>query len=1773
MKFKRLLLLLCLIATAGSAGAQNGTCKNGTWNIDGNGKLTVNVNGKMADYKKLEFGVTNAPWSQYSEKIKSIEISSQAKNIGENAFAYLGEDRNIVSITGGENVETIKEEAFSCTDFLGGAKVRFPNVKEVEEFAFGSSDVNIVSLPKVKILHDCAFTGSVRYIDLGTDIQELRAGCLENMWKSDGRPSVFMNTPVAPTCSNEEEISVLKVAKGFGYYVFGAYLGDNNSGSFFLYEYPFGKKPEGENAEVLVIVPFNNHMLFVMSAGSTGYLTRYYKGENKKNSETAPCGRILPGEPIYNSSDEFIGWWYFDTIDKVLHVGFVDGKAEKYLSANTVPWKKALDGSYADLYGKPEKMVIHGEGDENFVIPSECFKDGRGLQGIKYLEFRGAENFVIKESAFEGCTGLVSVKADSDNTAELTVGTNGFKGCTSLSSVSAFDLTVGENAFRDCAALSTVSAYVAFNGPSAFQGCKLAYCGDLKVRGSSIPDNTFYGNTSLYSIDLKYIKNIGKQAFYGTGIKDVNLSNFKQLGDQAFANSKVKTLTLGNQTPTIGSKVFMNCTSLTDIYVTANIPANTYPSDMFDGVTVENITLHVTPEDYANGYQGHPVWGKMIVDKQFTFPVTGYFAGYPWSLSSDGVLKLGCSDQSWVSEYNEGELPWSLYSDYITDVIIQDGSVTIDKNVFAGLKNLVNVSIPRTVRDIGDNAFRGCTSLKNVYITRVETLGNSVFEDCSKLETIELGVTLKKAGDYIFRNCTNLIYIDNITDTPAQVTELTFKDIKSGVYNLRRNGPNKVSAEDAAQYSVTLKVPDAYVTKYMMDTQWGKFHIAYADERGAWKKCGRFGDGMWILYADGTLLIAADQGPGDNWDASAPNVLGFTTGGNDAPINFTKKIEITGNITHLSCCFNDFKNLESVKLCPSVKSLNTTFYGCTKLTNINLENIETIGYQTFLGTSITSLSLQNAKSIGEDAFGDCTKLAAVSLGSGCQVGKGAFGGCTALNSVGLNDANLDNAANCFNGCTSLTNVFYNGANLPLGIFKNCKKLERVELGTNVKSIQWSAFEGCTALKSVYCNAMTPPTLVKGTKQVIDYWDGDVPIGHNEDAYAFDGLTLSNIDLLVPADLIPIYKKVNVWKDMHIVGDESYEEPMFPVGGSVGDNGWWQLDEQGTLTISCEGVMPNGYRGYQTPWYEKFDQWMPWIKNVIYTDGITTIAKDVTNKEAEAGFYDGVKTVEIGADVTRINSNAMRYSGLTDVYCFAIEPPSMVYSQSEDMTFDFPALKTNNCTLHVPDFYGTLDKYKSNYMWKDFPRIVADLPTRKPGTIYVESLALKPDAKHLAILPDELGSYTYQIEPVIYPACADNKVLTWTSDDESVATVDENGLVTILAYPIDYNIVTISAVTTDGSNKRATCEFFIYNPEEVQGGIPATDLAINRTSITLLKSSKSTVKVSLTPANSNSYVSTMIEGQGTIDVFEMFDPMTGVTQRNVFEITPRDLGTFVITFQATDVDWEQVSEYPTAVLTVNVIDDVIFTEKSAEGVPVTYIVNSLDENTCSLYGKREQEIWVDPETGIPSWGEETYYTAVDTETKGSLVIPEKAAGYYVVGVSNLAFRNCSQLTEVELSEGIQFVGEQAFDGCESLRELYLPSTMQGFGFNCFAMLRKLGDVYVFALTPPVGGFEYNGVMYYEAESSNAFDGIYLDNEEKGATLHVPVGCREAWDIYPWNMWFRNIVDDAIDGIEEIKDSKDFKDFRDSWFDLSGRKLGGKPTKPGLYINNGRKVVIK
>ena len=50
---------------------------------------------------------------------------------------------------------------------------------------------------------------------------------------------------------------------------------------------------------------------------------------------------------------------------------------------------------------------------------------------------------------------------------------------------------------------------------------------------------------------------------------------------------------------------------------------------------------------------------------------------------------------------------------------------------------------------------------------------------------------------------------------------------------------------------------------------------------------------------------------------------------------------------------------------------------------------------------------------------------------------------------------------------------------------------------------------------------------------------------------------------------------------------------------------------------------------------------------------------------------------------------------------------------------------------------------------------------------------------------------------------------------------------------------------------------------------------------------------------------------------------------------------------------------------------------------------------------------------------------------------------------------------------------------------------------------------------------------------------------------------------------NLDDEDPTGISELFGIEE----NGTWYDLNGRKLSGKPAQKGIYINNGKKTIIK
>ena len=1288
-------------------------------------------------------------------------------------------------------------------------------------------------------------------------------------------------------------------------------------------------------------------------------------------------------------------------------------------------------------------------------------------------------------------------------------GKNCFNGCTNLEVVQVTSMS-GDIKYRGGL------DYIYPIGEKAFYGCtKLRSYGTQSLSNKSIydypsiiGDDAFNGCTKFYfNQGLKYAKQIGARAFSGCDFGRIDLDDIEFIGSKAFEN--------GIQTE---GRIYMNCSR----------PETA--SDAFSGVA-GTVTLFI-PAKYGDEYAVAP-WNKFKLNKQLPdFPIKDGV----WSLSSEGTLK--------VEQVNKGfekpeDAPWYAYREYVRDIIV-DAGIEIGDYAFCDMANVRSVSVPRTCTTIGKCAFKGCSKLVNIYLYKIQKIGDQAFEGCSALEAVELGSDITNMGDYVFRGCVNLNTIENMTKEPGVATANTFAAIGSTAYA----APQHRARAARTAKDVLCTVPEQSLTKYLVADGWKSLAYACDGERGNIIGSGRYYDGYWVIYEDGTLIASSDTKEGE---------VDFFS-----PRDAVKRIEFKGNSDELGIStFSNFPNLEEVVLGERVKNIGSEYFkNCTKLKSINLENVDTIGVRCFLGcTALEKVDLKKADLVDSNAFEGCTSLADVTLyGNGGKIGYYTFKDCTSLKSIDMSGINYA-ASGVFEGCSALESVIFRGQALQVysNMFKNCTALKSLDVSDDCWSINASSLAG-TGISRIYSASPKPPTI-------------------NETAFGDRALT--SITAYVPADYMNAYRKAPVWRNMNFAIDERYGEPQLPTGGLVGEKGTWELDELGVLTIDCEGKMPasDQYLGADAAnnrsWYSTFDRWAAFIENVRYTDNVTYIPQNVTDGEAEEGTYHSVKTVEIGCNVDTIQANAMRYTGLTDVYCFAPEPPFIVTSD-ENGTFDKAAILARGTTLHVVDFQGTLEKYKNSYRWNWFPKIVADLPTRKPGTIMVEKVNVSsPTGTWLSVRSSELGSTTVQLEANVYPANADNTAVVWTSEDETKASVDANGLVTIIGYP-DMMEVGITATAADGSNRKGTVNLRIVNPENDWGSVLCEGMDVDRKTITIMKSqAPATITVKLEPANSTANIDFDVVDNSLIQVEAEYDDATG-RRTGVFRISAPDpmmmpeirTGSTQIHFYTHYYDEEKLgTEYPQVWVNVNVIEDVRFTEETVQNVPVTYAVTSFDGGTCTVYGE-----WVDGHDENGTWVDGGYNTAIDQGTTGLVTVPNKARNYYVTGVDGSAFADCSQLEEVEFESGIKFIGNSAFTGCSNLREVLLPETIEAFGYSCFSNLPSLKDVHILATTPPTGGGIYvgNPWPWPAVGDSYAFSGL------TGATLHVPAGCKEAYNVSPWTEWFTTIQEDAVTAVDEVTTSK--PSVPDVWYTLDGIRIS-KPTKAGIYIKGGRKYIVK
>lgn len=164
-------------------------------------------------------------------------------------------------------------------------------------------------------------------------------------------------------------------------------------------------------------------------------------------------------------------------------------------------------------------------------------------------------------------------------------------------------------------------------------------------------------------------------------------------------NEFISSITLPESLKTIEEKAFAYCSNIKSVTIPENV---TYiGKEAFDHSGLETVNFEAEVEEI------HPE----------AFAYTPWWESYYESLP-DGPIYLSKRLIGYKGEMLEN-----------TTINVKEGTTTILEDVFANQENLVAVTFPESLKEIGANAFLGCANLKEITIPEgVVSIGENAFD-------------------------------------------------------------------------------------------------------------------------------------------------------------------------------------------------------------------------------------------------------------------------------------------------------------------------------------------------------------------------------------------------------------------------------------------------------------------------------------------------------------------------------------------------------------------------------------------------------------------------------------------------------------------------------------------------------------------------------------------------------------------------------------------------------------------------------------------------------------------------------------------------------------------------------------------------------------------------------------------------------------------------------------------------------------------------------------
>ncbi len=140
---------------------------------------------------------------------------------------------------------------------------------------------------------------------------------------------------------------------------------------------------------------------------------------------------------------------------------------------------------------------------------------------------------------------------------------------------------------------------------------------------------------------------------------------------------------------------------------------------------------------------------------------------------------------------------------------------------------------------------------------------------------------------------------------------------------------------------------------------------------------------------------------------------------------------------------------------------------------------------------------------------------------------------------------------------------------------------------------------------------------------------------------------------------------------------------------------------------------------------------------------------------------------------------------------------------------------------------------------------------------------------------------------------------------------------------------------------------------------------------------------------------------------------------------------------------------------------------------------------------------------------------------------------VTSIRDMAFCDCSGLTQVAIGNSVTSIGDYAFDACGNLTQVTIPDSVTSIGYRAFNGCGRLAKVAIGKSVRRIGGkaFGYCGSLK-DVYSANPTPPSVVPHaslgvpKEVSCTLHVPAGSKGAYARAKGWRDFGNIVEKIL-----------------------------------------------